>query len=218
MSRIFAVIGLGRFGFYVAKTLAELGAEVIAVDVDESKVKQISELVTHAYVADALDEKALEEAGVFNADTAVVSIGQNVEASIFVVVILKEKGVREIVAKAINHLHGKVLERLGVARVVYPEMETAIKLAHSLILKGLIEEIPFAPGYSIFELKAPENFYGKSLKELDLRKRFDVTVLAVKKPDGKIIVNPSGDYVLEKDDTLLVLGNKEKMVEFVENE
>ncbi|NPA33176.1 MAG: TrkA family potassium uptake protein [Aquificae bacterium] len=212
MRRVFAVIGLGRFGFYVAKTLAQLGAEVIAVDLDENKVKQIADYVTHAYVADALDEKALEEAGIFNADVAVVSIGQNVEASIFVVVILKEKGVGEVVAKAINTLHGKVLEKLGVARVVYPEMETAVKLAHTLLLRGLVDEIPFAPGYSIFELKAPPDFEGKTLRELDLRRRYGITVIAVKKPDGNVVVNPSGDYLVERGDVLLVLGSEESVL------
>ncbi|NPB07391.1 MAG: TrkA family potassium uptake protein, partial [Aquificae bacterium] len=212
MKRIFGVIGLGRFGFFVAKTLAELGAEVIAIDKDEQRVRQIAELVTYTYVADALDERALEEAGIFNADTVVVSIGQNVEASIFVVVILKERGVREIVAKAVNQIHGKVLEKLGVKRVVYPEMETAVKLAHSLLIQGVVEEIPFAPGYSIFELQAPESFYGKTLKELDLRRRYGITVIAIKKRDGRVKVNPSGEDRIEEGDTLLVLGNEEALM------
>lgn len=216
MNRIFAVIGLGRFGFYVAKTLSELGAEVIAVDLDEHRIKQIADYVTYAYVADALDEKALEEAGVFNADTAIVSVGQNVEASIFVVVILKEKGVKEIVAKAINQLHGKVLEKLGVMRVVYPEMETAVKLAHTLLFRGVIEEIPFAPGYSIFEIRAPKDFIGKSLKELDLRKKYGITVIAIKKPDEEVTVNPSGEYTIEQGDTLLILGNEENILKFTQ--
>ncbi len=214
MNRIYGVIGLGRFGFYVAKTLSELGAEVIAIDLDEQKVKQVADFVTHAYVADALDEKALEEAGIFNADTVIVSVGQNVEASIFVVVILMERGIKEIIAKAINPIHGKVLEKLGVKRVVYPEMETAIKLAHTLLFRGVIEEFPFAPGYSIFEIKAPEDFVGKTLKELDLRKRFGITVIAIKKPNGQVMVNPSGENRIEKEDVLLILGSEENVLKF----
>jgi len=211
LKRIIGVIGLGRFGFFVAKTLAELGAEVIAVDKDEQKVRQIAELVTYAYVADALDEKALEEAGIFNADAVVVSIGQNVEASIFVVVILREHGVKEVVAKAVNEIHGKVLERLGVKRVVYPERETAVKVAHSLVVRGLVSEVPFAPGYSIFELKAPPFFVGKTLRELDLRRRLGITVVAIKSKEGKVKVNPSGDDEIREGDSLLVLAGEESL-------
>ncbi len=214
MKKIFGVIGLGRFGFYVAKTLSELGAEVIAIDKDENKVRQVADFVTHVYVADALDEKALEEAGIFNADVVVVSIGQNVEASIFVVVILKEKGVREVVAKAINPIHGKVLERLGVKRVVYPEMETAVKLAHTLMI-GVIEEFPFAPGYSIIELETPEEFVGKKLKELDLRRKYGITVVAIKKARNGVRVNPSGDDLIEEGDKLLILGSEESLAKIV---
>ncbi len=132
MKKVFGVIGLGRFGFNVAKTLAEGGAEVIACDIDEEKVRQISELVSSAFVLDATDEKALKESGIANADTVIVSIGENVEASLLVVVQLMELGVKEIIAKAVNPLHGRVLERLGVSRVIHPERDMAIRLAHSL--------------------------------------------------------------------------------------
>lgn len=207
MRKVFGVIGLGRFGHYVAKTLAEAGAEVIAIDKDPDKVRQLSDLVTHAYIADALDERALEESGIFTVDTAVVSIGANVEASILVTVILMGRGVKDVVAKAINPLHGEVLSRLGVRRVVYPEMEMGIKLAHSLLIGGVLEEIPLAPGHSIFEIRAPERMTGKTLQELDLRRRFRITVLAIKRGD-EVIVNPSAKDTILKDDILLVLGSK----------
>ncbi len=207
MSKVFGVIGLGRFGYHVARTLAESGAEVIAIDKDPDKVKQVEDLVTHAYIADALDEKALEESGIFTADVVVVSIGVNIEASILVTVILLGRGVKEIIAKAINPLHGEVLRRLGVSRVVYPEMEIGIKLARSLLIGGMLEEIPFAPGYSIFEIKAPDKLIGKTLKELDLRRRFGITVLAIKRGD-KVIVNPSAKDSVEAGDVLLVLGSE----------
>jgi trk system potassium uptake protein TrkA len=209
-NKTFGVIGLGRFGYYVARTLAQGGAEVIACDVDEEKVREISEYVSLAYVLDATDAKALRESGIANVDVAVVSVGENIEASILIVVQLKELGVKEIVAKAITPLHGKVLEKLGVDRVVYPEKEMAIRVAHSLLAGEFIEEIPIGEKHSLFELKAFDFMLGKTLKELDVRKRFGVSVLAIKRGEN-LIVNPMGDEKILPGDILVVLGTTEQL-------
>jgi trk system potassium uptake protein TrkA len=209
-NKTFGVIGLGRFGYHVARTLAQGGAEVIACDVDEEKVREISEYVSLAYVLDATDAKALKESGIANVDTAVVSIGENIEASILIVVQLKELGVKEIVAKAVNPLHGKVLEKLGVDRVVYPEKEMAIRVAHSLLAGEFIEEIPIGEKYSLFELKAFDFMLGKTLRELDIRKRFGVSVLAIKRGEN-LIINPMGDEKILPGDILVVLGTTEQL-------
>ncbi len=209
-NKTFGVIGLGKFGYHVARTLAQGGAEVIACDVDEEKVREISEYVSLAYVLDATDAKALKESGIANVDTAVVSIGKNIEASILIVVQLKELGVKEIVAKAVNPLHGKVLEKLGVDRVVYPEKEMAIRVAHSLLAGEFIEEIPIGEKHSLFELKAFDFMLGKTLRELDVRKRFGVSVLAIKRGEN-LIVNPVGDEKILPGDILVVLGTTEQL-------
>jgi len=209
-SRTFGVIGLGRFGYYVARTLAQGGAEVIACDVDEEKVKEVSEYVSLAYVLDATDAKALKESGIANVDTVVVSIGENIEASILIVVQLKELGVKEVVAKAITPLHGKVLEKLGVDRVVYPEKEMAIRVAHSLLVGEFIEEIPIGEKHSLFELKAFDFMLGKTLRDLDVRRRFGVSVLAIKRGEN-LIVNPVGDEKVLPGDILVVLGTTEQL-------
>jgi K+ transport systems, NAD-binding component len=209
-NRTFGVIGLGRFGYHVARTLAQGGAEVIACDVDEEKVREVSEYVSLAYVLDATDAKALKESGIANVDTAVVSIGENIEASILIVVQLKELGVKEVVAKAITPLHGKVLEKLGVDRVVYPEKEMAIRVAHSLLAGEFIEEIPIGEKHSLFELKAFDFMLGKTLRELDVRKRFGVSVLAIKRGEN-LIVNPLGDEKVLPGDILVVLGTTEQL-------
>jgi len=209
-NRTFGVIGLGRFGYHVARTLAQGGAEVIACDVDEEKVREVSEYVSLAYVLDATDAKALKESGIANVDTAVVSIGENIEASILIVVQLKELGVKEVVARAITPLHGKVLEKLGVDRVVYPEKEMAIRIAHSLLVGEFIEEIPIGEKHSLFELKAFDFMLGKTLRELDVRKRFGVSVLAIKRGEN-LIVNPMGDEKVLPGDILLVLGTTEQL-------
>ena len=208
--KIFGVIGLGRFGYHVAKTLAQGGAEVIACDSDEEKVRQIADLVSMAFVLDATDEKALRESGIVNVDTVVVSIGENIEASILIVVQLKELGVKEVIAKAANPMHGKILERLGVDRVIYPERDMAIRLAHSLLMGQFIEEIPIGDQFSIFEIKAFEALFGKTLRELDLRRRFGVSVLAIKRQDS-MLVNPSGEEKILEGDILVVLGTTEQL-------
>jgi trk system potassium uptake protein TrkA len=209
-NRTFGVIGLGRFGYHVARTLAQGGAEVIACDVDEEKVREVSEYVSLAYVLDATDAKALKESGIANVDTAVVSIGENIEASILIVVQLKELGVKEVVAKAITPLHGRVLEKLGVDRVVYPEKEMAIRVAHSLLAGEFIEEIPIGEKHSLFELKAFDFMLGKTLRELDVRRRFGVSVLAIKRGEN-LIVNPMGDEKILPGDILVVLGTTEQL-------
>ena len=209
-NRTFGVIGLGRFGYHVARTLAQGGAEVIACDVDEEKVREVSEYVSLAYVLDATDAKALKESGIANVDTAVVSIGENIEASILIVVQLKELGVKEVVAKAITPLHGKVLEKLGVDRVVYPDKEMAIRVAHSLLVGEFIEEMPIGEKHSLFELKAFDFMLGKTLRDLDVRRRFGVSVLAIKRGEN-LIVNPVGDEKVLPGDILVVLGTTEQL-------
>ncbi|MFZ8862999.1 MAG: potassium channel family protein [Thermocrinis sp.] len=209
-NKTFGVIGLGTFGYHVARTLAQGGAEVVACDVDEERVKEVSECVSLAYVLDATDAKALKESGIAKVDTAVVSIGQNIEASILIVVQLKELGVKEVVARAVNPLHGKVLEKLGVDRVVYPEKEMAIKVAHSLLVGEFIEEIPIGEKHSLFEIKAFDFMLGKTLRELDIRRRFGVSVLAIKRGEN-LIVNPMGDDKILPGDILVVLGTTEQL-------
>ncbi len=211
--KTFGVIGLGKFGFHVAKTLTELGAEVIAVDREEEKVKDISEVVTQTYILDAMDEKALKEAGLANIDVAVVSIGQNVEANIIVVMTLMELGVKNIVAKAVNPMHGKLLEKMGVTRVVYPERDMAIRVSHSLLMRNVLEEIPLTGKHSIFEIKAPLSTVGKQLKDLHLPRNFNIIVLAIRR-NSQLFVNPSGDDMIEENDVLLLLGENEKVVTF----
>ncbi len=149
MKKHYAVIGLGRFGFSVAKTLAKYDAEVIAIDSEEERVKKAADFVTYAVQLDAIDEKALRSVGVQNVDTAIVSIGENIEASILVVMLLKELGIRNIIAKAVTTLHGKVLQNLGVNRIIFPERDMAIRVAHSLIRPSVLEQLELSQEYSI---------------------------------------------------------------------
>jgi trk system potassium uptake protein TrkA len=219
MKKHYAVIGLGRFGFSVAKTLSKYGAEVIAIDSQEERVKKTADFVAYAVQLDAIDEKALRSVGVQNVDTAIVSIGENIEASILVVMLLKELGIRNIIAKAVTTLHGKVLENLGVKRIIFPERDMAIRVAHSLIRPSVLEQLELSQEYSIVELPSPSNLIGKTLKDTQLRTRYGVNLIAIKRKittEKGIIkdswnVNPLPTDTIEKEDILVLIGLNEDL-------
>lgn len=205
-----AVIGLGRFGSSVARTLADSGCEVLAVDADESRVKAIADEVTDAVRANALDEEALRALGLRNFEVVVVAIGHEVQASILTTVLLKEMGIPKIVAKAQDDLHGRVLQKVGADVVVYPERDMGVRLAHTLISRNVIDEIQLSTDYSILEMAAPHGFLGRNLKDLELRQRFGLSVLAIRRKD-RIIVSPNAEQLVEEGDILVVLGQPDKL-------
>jgi trk system potassium uptake protein TrkA len=222
MKKAYAVIGLGRFGYSIAKTLADNKCEVIAIDRDEERVKKLSEFVTHAVQLEAMDEKSLRSVGIQNVDVAVVSIGENIEASILVVMILREMGVKKIIAKAVTRLHGKVLENIGVDKVVYPERDMAIRVAHSLIRPNMVDQLELSPEYSIIEAPAPSELSGKSLKESQLRATYGANLIAIKKiiMEGDLKkeiwnVNPLPTDVISKGDLLVLIGRNEDLEKFM---
>jgi len=224
--RQFVVIGLGRFGFSVAKTLSEKGHQVLGIDIDEDKVQDISEIVTQAVCADATDEKALKAIGLENVDVAVVGMGDNKESSILTTLILKEMGIKEIVAKAVTEDHKKVLQKVGATKVVSPERDMGIRVANSLVSPTVIEHIELSEDSSIAELIPPTEYINKSLKDIDIRKRYGLNIIAIKKKmkivtkegevkeEHKINVAPEpGDMIRDKD-MLIVVGTNEHIEAF----
>lgn len=215
MKKQYAVIGLGRFGYAVATTLTELDCEVLAIDTSEEVVSNVADLVTHAVVLDAMDEKALRSVGIQNFDVAIVSIGENIEASILVVMMLKEMGVKYIIAKAVTPLHGRVLENMKVDRIVYPERDMAIRVAHSLIRPSIVDHLELSPEYSIIELPAPRTLEEKSIEESQLRTNYNVNLIAIKKIGGtgkeKWNVNPLPTDIIRKGDLLVLIGLTEDL-------
>ena len=210
----FGVIGLGRFGSAMAITLTELGHDVIGVDADESRVQQLADIITHALQIDATDDKALRAAGI--QDVAVVSIGENIESSLLVVMQVRELGVATIVAKAVTPLHGRILEKLGVSRVIFPEREMAVRIAHSLVMPSVIDYIELSRDFSIVEVPAPEAFVGQTLKQLELRPRLGLTLIAIKRQSdesGTVITNiaPAADETIRRGDVLALLGSNERL-------
>jgi trk system potassium uptake protein TrkA len=212
----FGVVGLGRFGSAMATTLVELGHDVLGIDGDEARVQQLADVMTHAVQLDATDEKALRASGIRNVDVAVVSIGEHLEASLLVVMQLREMGVATIVAKAVTPIHGRILEKLGVSRVIFPEREMAIRVAHSLVMPNAIDYIELSREFSIVEIPAPDAFVGRTLKQIELRPRFGLTLVAIKRrgPDGDKVVTsiaPAADEKIRRGDVLALLGSNERL-------
>jgi trk system potassium uptake protein TrkA len=214
----FAVIGLGRFGAAMATTLTELGQDVIGIDGNEEAVQKLADVIGAAVALDATDERALRTAGVQDVDVAVISIGENIEASLLAVMLVKDLGVPRIIAKAVSPLHGRILERLGVNRVIFPEREMAMRVAHSLVVANVLDYIELSRDFSIIEMPAPEEFAGRSLKDLQLRNRFGLTLIAIKRKtgtgDGEVTnVAPTADDEIHAGDVLALLGPNERLAQ-----
>jgi trk system potassium uptake protein len=204
------VIGLGRFGSAVAHELERLGHEVLAIDRSEQRVNDIAPEVTHALQLDAADEDALRGAGAGDFNTAIVAISSDAEPSIFATMVLKRLGVRNVIAKAGSLLHGEILARVGADRVVFPERETGLRLAHSFNVPNVIDYLDVAPSFGIEKIRPPKAFIGRSLRELDLKGRMAVTPIALRR--GKqVLVNPAGDERIVEGDELIIIGQDKSL-------
>jgi trk system potassium uptake protein TrkA len=204
----FAVIGCGRFGSSVAKTLFELENDVLAIDIDSDTIQGISEYVTRAVKADATQESSLRELGLNNFDVVIISIGSNMEASIIATLISKELGARNIVAQAQSELHGKLLKKIGADKVIFPEMDMGARVAHNLTSSNILDYIQLSPDFSVLEIAVLESWHQKSLSELRLRNHYGINVIAIKRHD-EIIASPSPDFVLNKYDIVVIIGSTE---------
>lgn len=206
----FAVIGLGRFGSSLARTLAKMGQEVLAIDSDEKKVEELSDVVTHAVQADALEDSSLKSLGIRNFDVVVVAIGQDIQSNILVTLMLKEMGVKKVVAKAATELQGKVLQKIGADIVVFPERDMGERVARWLISRNIIDVINLSPDFSLMELIAPAETVGSTLAESGLRRRYGITLLAIRRGND-FIISPASGEVIEEGDILIVIGSNERL-------
>ena len=206
----FAVIGLGLFGSSVARQLCALGAEVLAIDTNSDLVQQVGGDVAGAAVADARDLEVLRALGAQECDCAVVAIGDDLAVSVLATMNLKELGIPQIICKAHDETHRKVLEKLGADKVVIPEKEVADKLARSLTSHNVLDFIELSNDYGIVEINTPKEWIGKSLKELDVRARLGVNIIAIERND-KVSVSPRAEFELAKNDILVVLGDYDSL-------
>ena len=203
----FLVAGLGLFGTSVAVTLQGLGYDVYALDSDESIVQDLSMQLPYVVCGDASDKKTLQSLPLEDVDVAVVAIG-NVERNMMATMLLKELGIKQVVSKAINDLHGAMLSKIGADKVVYAERDMGERVAHTLISAGVMDYIELSGEISVMSLPVPLNFVGKNLIEADLRSRYDVNVVAIKR-EGRTIVNPKAQEVFQPEDEIIVLGTHE---------
>jgi trk system potassium uptake protein TrkA len=212
----FVIIGLGRFGSSIGRELIKLGYEVLGVDRDEEKVQELSSVLTHVVVADATEEEVLRSIGARNFDCGVVAIGDDIQASILATILLKDLGVKKVVAKAVSDLHGRVLERVGVDRIVYPERDMGVRVAHQLVSPNLLDYIELSKKYTIAELAVPQCLSGKSLSDVNPRGRFGCSIVAINKPKG-IIIAPVAKDILTTDDVMVVIGTNQQIEQFQES-
>jgi trk system potassium uptake protein len=212
----FAVIGMSSFGFYIAKYLSDNGHRVMAIDISEEKIEKVKSFVDRAVIANASDKESLAVLGLDELDVVVVSLGDEIDASVLVTLYLRELKVRNIIAKAITEDHGKILDIIGATRVVFPERDEALRLARTIESDYTLDTMSLGNGISIIETATPMAFVGKKLKEIDLRNRMGVLVLIIKElvPDNVVFI-PSGDHVLKDSDILVVMGKDADLAKLV---
>lgn len=229
MSRKFAVIGLGDFGMSVATSLAEKGAEVLAIDQDMEVIEEIKDKVTYAARMDSTDEKALRSLGIDKVDAAIISIGTHFEDTVLSSVLLLQMGVKKVVARASSKIQEKILKKLGVHQVIAPEFEIAKRVANNLINEDILDYIPLDENYNIVQVLAPKLFIGKTLQELDLRIKYNVNLITIKRSyvvksedTGEKITReriygvPTSSTVIENGDVLILLGKDKDVKKIVE--
>lgn len=212
MKQNYAIIGLGRFGGSICRTLVESGQEVLAIDSNEERVNEYMNIATHAVVGNAQDESTLRSLGIRNFDHVIVAIGEDIQASILVTLMVKEMGVPNVLAKAQNEYHAKVLERVGADRVVHPERDMGVRIAHNLVSRNILDFIELSDEFSLAEIKVSNpKFFNKSLIEVNFRQRFGLTVVAIRRADGQVVVSPPANEIVCENDNLLVIGSTENV-------
>ncbi|HOE64545.1 MAG TPA: TrkA family potassium uptake protein [Candidatus Sumerlaeota bacterium] len=216
----YIVIGVGQFGFSVARTLVELGCDVLAIDQDEGRVQEISDLIPHSVVANGTDEKAMRALGAQEYDTAIVTCGESLENSILATVILREIGVPEVIVKAVNPKHGDILKRIGATKVIYPEQEMGEHLANHLVNPDILQEIALSRVHSIKELSIPEELIGESILEGNIRAKYGITILAIRSQGAGdkegLLLSPPPTYVFKEGDLVVLFGKNEDIENFRE--
>ncbi len=205
----FVVIGLGRFGYNVALTLNQLGCEILAIDINESIVQNVSNELQFVVCANGADEKTLRSLGVANADIAIVAIG-DLEPNLMATLLLKEMGVPKVVTKAVNDLHGKMLEKIGADQIIYSEKDMGKRVAHNLVSSNIVDYIEISDLISLMSLKVPTAFLNKTIIEANIRQRYQVNIVAIKR-GAEPIVNPDPYMKLVEGDEIIVVGQQDNI-------
>lgn len=217
MSKRFVVLGLGSFGTALALRLAQNGCRVTGVDSVEDRVEAVKDKLYEAVVADVTDHATLKQLLVNHADAVFISLGENIERSLLAALHARELGARRVLVKGVTPEHGKILEHLGVERVIFPEAEMAVQLADSMTWPNVIDALTIDTEFSLAEIAVPMSLSGSSLKDAELRRRYGLSVLGIKDHlNGKLTLNPSGDFLLTDDQMMLVIGRRDDLQRFQE--
>ena len=209
MSKTFAVLGLGKFGRNVAKTLYEENKEVLAIDKDKNKVNEIADYVTQAYIGDVTDERLLKEIGIRDFDYVIIGTS-TIKDSVITTVLCKELGAKYIIAKALDKTHAIMLEKTGADKVIQPEREAGIRLAKTLTSENIIDFLELSDEYSITENTTPAGWVNKTLKDLDIRRKYDISVVGIRR-NNKIILALDANETLQADDILILIGSNKSL-------
>ena len=211
----YLVIGLGRFGTSVAKTLYEAGENILGIDVSEELVQDRinNNILKNAIIGDASDGKILKDIGAENFDIAFICIG-DIEASVMIALNLKELGIKSIIAKAINKKHGKVLTKIGATEIVYPEEHMGKRIAELTMNTDVIEHLKFTDNFVLVEVKAPSLFWNNSLIKLDVRNKYNINIVGIKKANKEFLPNPTANIIIEEGDILMIITDKKSVEAF----
>ncbi|MEI4790634.1 TrkA family potassium uptake protein [Bacillus sp. FJAT-53060] len=213
----FAVIGLGRFGGSICKALSEEGLEVLAMDLNEDRVNEYAQIASHAVIGDSTDETVLKNLGMRNFDHVIVAIGENIQASILTTIILKELGVKLVTVKAQNDYHEKLLNKIGADRVVHPERDMGKRIAHKIVTNSVIDYLELSDEYGLIEVEANGHLENQSLLDLDIRARYQINIVAIKR-EKDVIISPLAHEQIQKNDILIVIGAMKDIARFERNE
>ena len=210
----YVVIGCGRFGKNLALKLSELDQEVLAIDINEDIINDIGQYVTHAVVADVTTEGVLHDLGVQNFDVVIIGITGNFEASILVAAVVKKMGIKTIIAKAKDTLHGEIMMQIGADKVIIPEKESGIRLANNLTKRSVIDFMEVSKVFSIMEIQTPKKWANKELGKLNIRKNFKINIVGIVRKD-ETVIDFEQNYVLEESDILLIIGKTEDIEDLI---
>jgi trk system potassium uptake protein TrkA len=210
MKKQYAILGIGRFGSKIARELFYKGQEVIAIDRDETVIQNIKDQVTHAFIGDITDETALREAGVCDCDVTIIAESTDMESNIIAAQICKSMGIPLLICKAQNTIHGKILNKIGVDQIIFPEQDTAIKLVNRLTSQGVLDYFDLGENVTIVGTRPLDRWVGRALQDLDLRTKHNITVLAIRR-GGENLVIPSWSTTVEKDDILVLFGKEDSL-------
>lgn len=207
-----AVIGLSSFGFYLCKSLSTLGFNLMAVELKEDLVNQVKPYVRKAVIGDAKDKNFLMKLGITDFDTVIISVGSKIDVSILITLYMKELNIKEIVAKAINDDHAKILEKIGATRIIFPERDLAARMAYTIAAPNFLEYIPLTEGFSLIEIAPAKEWIGKKLNELMLRNKYKIQIAMIREIIPERVVIPDGNFILKDSDILYIIGSDQNIM------